>query len=52
VLERGGRVEILTSALDMDGFFRAVGTHGVNQLASVPAIYHALINHPSFSSST
>ena len=48
-LERGGRVEILTSALDMDGFFRAVGTHGVNQLASVPAIYHALINHPSFS---
>jgi len=47
-LERGGRVEILTSALDMEGFFQAVGSHGVNQLASVPAIYHAVINHPSF----
>ncbi len=48
-LERGGRVEILTSPLDMDGFFRAVGSHGVNQLASEPAIYHAVINHPGFS---
>ncbi len=48
-LERGGRVEILTSALDMQGFFEAVGSHGVNQLASVPAIYHAVINHPKFS---
>ncbi len=47
-LERGGRVEILTSALDMDGFFKAVGTHGISQLASVPAIYHAVIHHPRF----
>ncbi len=48
-LERGGRVEILTSPLDMPGFFQAVGSHGVNQLASVPAIYHAVINQPNFS---
>ncbi len=47
-LERGGRVEMLTSALDMDGFFKAVGTHGISQLASVPAIYHAVIHHPRF----
>ncbi len=48
VLERGGRVEILSGPLDLDGFFRSVGEHGVSQLASVPAIYHALIRHPSF----
>jgi long-chain acyl-CoA synthetase len=48
VLARGGRVEILESALDMDGFFKAVGAHGINQLASVPAIYHAVIRHPEF----
>jgi long-chain acyl-CoA synthetase len=48
VLERGGRVEILSSALDMDGFFQAVGAHGISQLASVPAIYHAVMRHPKF----
>jgi len=48
MLEVGGRVEILRSALDLDGFMRAVGSHGVNQLVSVPAIYHALLRHPSF----
>ena len=48
VLERGGRVEILSGPLDMDGFFEAVGAHGVSQLASVPAIYHALMRHPKF----
>jgi len=48
MLELGGRVEILSSPLDFDGFFRAVGTHGVNQLVSVPAIYHAVIHHPRF----
>ena len=48
VLEFGGRVEILSGPLDFDGFFRAVGEHGVNQLVSVPAIYHALVNHPRF----
>ncbi|MGO9488567.1 MAG: class I adenylate-forming enzyme family protein, partial [Solirubrobacteraceae bacterium] len=48
VLELGGRVEILSGPLDFEGFFRAVGEHGVNQLVSVPAIYHAVVNHPAF----
>jgi long-chain acyl-CoA synthetase len=49
LLEWGGRVEILASPLDFDGFFEAVAAHRVNQLVSVPAIYHALIRHPQFS---
>jgi long-chain acyl-CoA synthetase len=48
VLEAGGRVEILSGPLDLDGFFTAVGEHGVNQLVSVPAIYHAVLRHPRF----
>jgi long-chain acyl-CoA synthetase len=48
VLELGGRVEILSGPLDFDGFFEAVGEHGVNQLVSVPAIYHAVVRHPKF----
>ncbi len=48
VLELGGRVEILSGPLDLDGFFEAVGSHGVNQLVSVPAIYHAVVRHPRF----
>ncbi len=48
LLELGGRVEILSGPLDFAGFFEAVGRHGVNQLVSVPAIYHAVVNHPSF----
>jgi long-chain acyl-CoA synthetase len=48
VLELGGRVEILSGPLDLDGFFQAVGMHGVNQLVSVPAIYHAVLRHPRF----
>jgi len=48
VLELGGRVEILSGPLDLDGFFRAVGENGVNQLVSVPAIYHAVLRHPKF----
>jgi len=48
VLELGGRVEILSGPLDFDGFFTAVGDHGVNQLVSVPAIYHAVMRHPRF----
>jgi long-chain acyl-CoA synthetase len=48
VLELGGRVEILSGPLDFDGFFQAVGEHGVNQLVSVPAIYHAVMRHPKF----
>jgi acyl-CoA synthetase (AMP-forming)/AMP-acid ligase II len=48
LLELGGRVEILSGPLDFEGFFTAVGEHGVNQLVSVPAIYHAVLNHPRF----
>jgi long-chain acyl-CoA synthetase len=48
LLEVGGRVEILSGPLDFEGFFRAIGSHGVNQLVSVPAIYHALTRHPKF----
>ena len=48
VLELGGVVEILTSPLDLEGFLRAVGEHGVNLLVSVPAIYHVLIGTPQF----
>jgi long-chain acyl-CoA synthetase len=48
VLELGGRVEILSGPLDFDGFFEAIGEHGVNQLVSVPAIYHAVMRHPRF----
>lgn len=47
-LEWGARVEILSSPLDIDGFFESVGAHGVNQLVSVPAIYHAVMRHPRF----
>jgi long-chain acyl-CoA synthetase len=49
LLELGGRVEILSNPLDLDGFFSAVAEHGVNQLVSVPAIYHAVTRHPRFS---
>jgi long-chain acyl-CoA synthetase len=48
VLENGGRVEILSGPLDFEGCFRAIGEHRVNQLVSVPAIYHALIRQPQF----
>jgi acyl-CoA synthetase (AMP-forming)/AMP-acid ligase II len=48
LLDIGGRVEILTSPLDVDGFFTAVNEHGVNHVVSVPAIYYALIHHPRF----
>jgi len=48
VLELGGRIEILSGPLDLDGFFRSVGENGVNQLVSVPAIYHAVLRHPAF----
>jgi acyl-CoA synthetase (AMP-forming)/AMP-acid ligase II len=48
MLELGGRIEILSSPLDLEGFFEAVGAHGVNQLVSVPAIYHAAMRHRDF----
>jgi long-chain acyl-CoA synthetase len=48
VLELGGRVALLSSPLDFDGFFRAVGGHVVNQVVTVPAIYYALVRHPQF----
>ena len=47
-LAMGGRVEILSGPLDFEGFFRAIGEHGVNQLVSVPAIYHAVMRQPAF----
>jgi acyl-CoA synthetase (AMP-forming)/AMP-acid ligase II len=47
-LDLGGRTEILSGPLDFDGFFQAVGEHGVNQLVSVPAIFHAVVHHPRF----
>ncbi len=52
MLELGGRVEILSGPLDFDGFFEAIGEHGVNQLVSVPAIYHALMRHPQLRASS
>ena len=48
MLEVGGRVEILANGLDLDGFCRAIDPGGVNQLVSVPAIYHALLRFPGF----
>jgi acyl-CoA synthetase (AMP-forming)/AMP-acid ligase II len=48
MLELGGRLEILSGPLDFDGLFEAVGSHGVNQIVSVPAIFHALLHHPKF----
>jgi acyl-CoA synthetase (AMP-forming)/AMP-acid ligase II len=48
MIENGGRVEILASALDLEGFCRAIAENGVNQLVSVPAIYHALLRFPGF----
>ncbi len=47
-LDLGGRVELLSSALDFDGFSQAVGAHGVTDVIAVPAIYYALIRHPKF----
>jgi long-chain acyl-CoA synthetase len=49
MLEIGGRVEILANALDLEGLCRAIDPGGVNQLVSVPAIYHALLRFPGFS---
>ncbi len=47
-IELGSRIEILSGPLDFDGLLEAVDEHGVNQLVAVPAIYHALVNHPRF----
>jgi len=49
----GGRVEILASALDLEGFFAAVGSHGVNQprVRGRP-IYHAVIGPSAASPSS
>ncbi|MHB8491350.1 MAG: class I adenylate-forming enzyme family protein [Solirubrobacteraceae bacterium] len=48
MLELGARIEILANPLDLDGFFEAVGVHGITHLVSVPAIYHAVIRQPRF----
>jgi long-chain acyl-CoA synthetase len=46
--ELGGRVFILSNALDLEGFLRTVREEGIQMLTSVPAIYHALTRHPLF----
>jgi acyl-CoA synthetase (AMP-forming)/AMP-acid ligase II len=48
LLDLGGRVEILSNPLDFDGFFEAVGKHGVTGIVAVPAIYYALLRSPHF----
>ena len=47
VLELGGIVEIMR-APDIGRLLEVVARDGLNQLVSVPAIYFAAINHPSF----
>jgi len=49
LLDIGGRVELLSNPLDFDGFFEAVGKHGVGGIVAVPAIYYALLRAPGFS---
>jgi acyl-CoA synthetase (AMP-forming)/AMP-acid ligase II len=46
--ELGGRVFILSNALDLEGFLRTVRDERIQMLTSVPAIYHALTRHPLF----
>jgi acyl-CoA synthetase (AMP-forming)/AMP-acid ligase II len=46
--ELGGRVFIITDALDLEGFLRTVREERIQMLTSVPAIYHALTRHPLF----
>jgi acyl-CoA synthetase (AMP-forming)/AMP-acid ligase II len=46
--ELGGRVFILSNALDLEGFVRTVSEERIQMLTSVPAIYHALTRHPLF----
>lgn len=48
ILEVGGRVGILESALDFEGIVRAVNAEGINHLVTVPAAYYALLHHPAF----
>jgi acyl-CoA synthetase (AMP-forming)/AMP-acid ligase II len=48
LLEIGARVEVLSNPLDIEGFFTAVGEHGISHMVSVPAIYHAVIRQPRF----
>jgi long-chain acyl-CoA synthetase len=48
ILQTGGRVEILGSPLDFDGICKAVAENGVRHIVSVPAVFHALLNHPRF----
>ncbi|HXW58129.1 MAG TPA: AMP-binding protein [Solirubrobacteraceae bacterium] len=49
LLDIGGRVELLSNPLDFEGFFEAVGNHGVSGIVAVPAIYYALLRAPGFS---
>ena len=49
--ELGGRVFILSNALDLEGFLQTVSAERIQMLTSVPAIYHALTRHPLFGQS-
>jgi long-chain acyl-CoA synthetase len=46
LLEIGGRVGILASAMDLDGIIDAMNTYGITHMVTVPAIYYALLRHP------
>jgi acyl-CoA synthetase (AMP-forming)/AMP-acid ligase II len=48
LLDVGGRVELLSSPLDFDGFFEAIGEHHVTGVVGVPAIYFAMLRSPRF----
>jgi long-chain acyl-CoA synthetase len=46
LLEVGGRVAILVSAMDLDGIIDAMNSYGITHMVTVPAIYYALLRHP------
>jgi acyl-CoA synthetase (AMP-forming)/AMP-acid ligase II len=47
-LELGGRVEIMANPLDIATYLKTITEHGITQLVSVPAIYHATMRNPAF----
>ncbi len=46
LLEIGGRVAILSNALDLDGIITAMNDIPITHMVTVPAVYYALLNHP------
>jgi long-chain acyl-CoA synthetase len=46
LLEVGGRVAILVSALDLDGIITAMNDIPITHMVTVPAVYYALLHHP------